>query len=145
VRLERSDQIATWRREVRLARHDPPGLAAEVRDRHPGWHERDVAGVVADLGDCRIEPIIDAVKRGAAMVDPTESLVGDVGVPMLLLLADEDRSGLSGASRPATVSRLPAGSQTAALAAGHSIHRDAPDLYLAAALGWLGGPHVPSA
>ena len=112
---------------------------------NPGWDERDVAGVVADLGECRIEAIIEAVERGAAMVDPTESLVRHVRVPLLLLLADEDRSGLSGASRLATMARLPAGSRTAHVAAGHSIHRDAPDRYLAAALAWLGGPHVPSA
>jgi pimeloyl-ACP methyl ester carboxylesterase len=143
VRADRSDQIVTWRREASLARHDPPGMAIEVRARNPGWDERDVAGVVADLADCRIEPIIDAVERGAAMVDPTESLVEDVGVPLLLLLADEDRSGLSGASRLATIARLSAGSRTAHVAAGHSIHRDAPDSYLAAALAWLGGPRGP--
>ena len=33
VRPDRSDQIATWRREASLARHDPPGLATEVRGR----------------------------------------------------------------------------------------------------------------
>ncbi len=142
LRGDRTEQIANWRREADLVRRDPKALAAEVRERNPDWEERDVAGVTADVADCRIEAIISAVVGGAAMLDPTEALVAQLAMPMLLLLADEERSGLSGPSRLATVARLPAGSRTVEIAAGHSIHRDAPQVYLAAAVSWLGGPRA---
>jgi pimeloyl-ACP methyl ester carboxylesterase len=140
LRGDRGDQIAGWRREAALARTQPAMLAEEVRGRNPDWDERDVAGVVRDVADCRIEPIIDAIERGAAMVDPAEALVAAIRTPALLLLAEEERSGLTGASRAATIAALPPGSRTVEMGTGHSIHRDAPDDYLAIALEWLGGP-----
>lgn len=145
LRGDRSDQVANWRREADLARRDPPTLAAEVRGRNPGWAERDVTGVVADVADCRMEAIIAAAEGGEAMVDPTETLVGQAGVPVLLLLADEERSGLRGTSRSTTLARLPTGSRAMVLAAGHSVHRDAPEPYLEAATAWLRAPQWPPA
>jgi pimeloyl-ACP methyl ester carboxylesterase len=142
VRGDRGDQIIEWRREAALARADPAALAEEVRIANPGWDERDVAGAVQGIADCRIEPIIEAIGRGVALADPAEALVAAITTPALLLLADEERSGLAGASRRATKASLPAGSRTVELATGHSIHRDAPETYLATALDWLGGPRA---
>jgi pimeloyl-ACP methyl ester carboxylesterase len=145
LRGNRSDQVANWRREAELARRDAPILAAEVRGRHPGWAERDVAGVVADVADCRMEAIIAAAEGGEAMIDPAETLVGEAGVPVLLLLAEEERSGLRGTSRSVTLARLPTGSRAMVVAAGHSVHRDAPEAYLKAATAWLRAPQRPPA
>ena len=142
LRGDRSDQIVEWRRQAALARADPAALADEVRTANPTWDERDVAGVVRDVADCRIEPIIEAIQAGAAMADPAEALVAAITTPALLLLAEEGRSGLVGASRGATIASLPAGSRTVELSTGHSIHRDAPEAYLATALDWLGGPRA---
>jgi pimeloyl-ACP methyl ester carboxylesterase len=138
LRGDRSDHIATWRREGDLARTDPAAFAAEVRGANPGWDERDVAAVVADVADTRIEPLIAALRAGQAMLDPSEELMGRVSTPVLLVLAAEDRSGLSGESRVRALERLPAGSQHLVLDSGHTVHRDQPGAYLAAALRWLG-------
>lgn len=137
VRGDRSAQIANWRREAHVARTDPAALAAEVRAANPGWDERDVAAVVADIADTRIEPLIAAITSGQAMLDPTEELMRQVSRPVLLVLAAEERSGISGASRTRSVERLPAGSEHVVLDSGHTVHRDQPDAYLATVLRWL--------
>ena len=58
--------------------------------------------------------------------------------PTLLLLADEERSGLTGEARARTIARLPAGSRTVVFDSGHTIHRERPEAYVATALEWLG-------
>ena len=100
-----------------------------------------MTGVVADVADCRMEAIIAAAEGGEAMVDPTETLVGQTGVPVLLLLADEERSGLRGTSRSTTLARPADG------IARHGARRRATrstvmrrSAYLEAATAWLARP-----
>ena len=138
VRADRTEQIARWRHEAQLARTDAAAYAAEVRALEPGLDERDVQGMVADVADCRIEPIVAAIQSRLAMADPAHELVAAIRQPALLLLADEARSGLTGEARAATIARLPSGSRTVVFDSGHTIHRELPDLYVATALDWLG-------
>ncbi len=124
---------------MQLARTDPDGFAAEVRAEQPGWDERDVAAVVADVAECRIEPLIGAIERGFATSDPAYELLARIQVPVLLVLAREEASVITGDDRARAVAALPPGSRVVELDSGHVVHRDQPDVYLAAALEWLAG------
>ena len=137
ARADRTEQIAHWRHETALARTDPAAYAAEVRAMDPTLGAHDVEVMVADVADCRIEPIITAIQAGLAMTDPADELMAQIRQPALLLLADEARSGLSGEARVRTVARLPAGSRCVVFDSGHTVHRDLPDAYVATALEWL--------
>ncbi len=137
VRADRTEQIARWRHETALARADPAAYAAEVRAMDPSLGARDVQVVVADVADCRIEPIITAIQGGLAMADPADELMALVRQPTLLLLAEEERSGLTGEARAQAIARLPAGSRTVVFESGHTVHRELPDSYLGTVLEWL--------
>ena len=138
VRNDRTEQIVHWRHEAALARTHPAAYAAEVRAMDPTLGEGDVDVMVAVVADCRIEPIITAIGAGLAMADPADELVALTRQPILLLLADEERSGLTGEARARTIARLPAGSRTVVFDSGHTIHRERPEAYVATALEWLG-------
>lgn len=133
---DRGGEIVNWRREAALARTDPGAYAAELRADHPTWDERDIAAVVADVATTRLEPLITAIEAGAAMTDPAHEVVARAGIPILLIVPPPERSVL-GEAYHATIAALPAGSRVVRLEGGHTLHRDQPDAYLAAALEWL--------
>lgn len=134
----RGEEIVNWRREAALARTDPGAYADEMRADHPTWDERDVAAVVADVATTRLEPLITAIEAGAAMNDPAHELVRRARIPILLVVPPPEQSVL-GEVYDATIAGLPPGSRAVRLDGGHTLHRDRPDEYLAAALEWLAG------
>jgi hypothetical protein len=64
-------------------------------------------------------------------------MLAAAGLPTLMLLAEEALgSNLVGLDRKAAVEALPAGT-VRVMAAGHSVHREALDAWLAALDAWL--------
>lgn len=132
------ERLATWRQEIELARTDPAQSLAEQRAQNPGVDERDLQNNVEGLKECRIEPIADEFAAGHP--EAAGDLAPRLPVPVLLYLAAEAGSVLVGAEREKTVAALPPGSRVVELDGGHTLHRELPQAYLAAALDWLGHP-----
>lgn len=139
-RGDRKEAIAAWRKENALARTDPAAFRADQRRDNPDWDDRDIDENLVSVASCRIEPIIAAYEAGFNEDQGAPNLVPHLRVPALLVLADEDRSALTGEDRPATITRLPAGSTVLDVRGGHTLHRDAPATYLAGVFDWLGAP-----
>jgi pimeloyl-ACP methyl ester carboxylesterase len=131
------ERAANWKREVELARSDPLAFAAEQRAANPAWDERDIGENVASVAACRIGPVLGALNAGLS--ETAIELAPGIRVPTLLVVAERD-SGLPEPDRSETIAALPAGSQLVELPGGHTLHRDVPDAYLRATLGWLSAP-----
>jgi hypothetical protein len=58
-------------------------------------------------------------------------------VPALYLLADEARSVFAGEARRELERRLPANARIRVMDAGHTLHRDRFEDYVAAVLDWI--------
>jgi pimeloyl-ACP methyl ester carboxylesterase len=92
---------------------------------------------VADLADCDGQAVADALRGGVAF--DLAALLAAADLPTLLLLAEEALgSNLTGLDRKAAVEALGDGT-TRVLPAGHSLHREALDPWLAALDPWLAG------
>ena len=133
----------------RRAVDDPESLRRDLEAENPGWPPGEAERRVADLADCNATAIAAALRPGVPL--DLAGLLAAVRLPTLLLLADEARgSSLVGVDRKAAVTALgPEGSgepqggapedrrATRVLPAGHSIHREALDAWLAALDAWL--------
>ena len=138
IRRDREEAIASWRREVSMARDDPERFVREQLAENPSWDERDVRENAASVADVQIEPVIEAFAAGYR--DGAPDVAPLLRVPCLLVLAEESRSVLTGADRAETIAALPRGSRVVELPGGHCLHRDVPDDYLRVTLEWLGAP-----
>jgi pimeloyl-ACP methyl ester carboxylesterase len=136
-RGDRQEAIAAWRYENALARTDPATFREVQRRDNIDWDERDIDENIISVASCRIEPIIAAYEAGFNEDQGAPNLVRHLRVPALLVLADEERSALTGEDRPATITRLPAGSTVLDVRGGHTLHRDVPATYLAGVFNWL--------
>jgi len=122
------------------ARTDPAGLRgdllAESPDSAPGEAERRVA----DLADCDTTAIAAALRLEVTYDLP--GLMGSVEVPTLLLVGEEPLgSALLGPDRPALIGALGQGT-VEVLRAGHNLHREAFDAFMAALDRWLAGARL---
>jgi pimeloyl-ACP methyl ester carboxylesterase len=116
---------------------DPEGLRRDLEAANPGWPPGEAERRVADLADCDGRAIADAVRPGVAFDLP--ALLAAARLPILVLLAEEALgSNLAGLDRKAAVEAVPDGA-TRVLPAGHSLHREALDAWLAALDAWLPG------
>jgi pimeloyl-ACP methyl ester carboxylesterase len=114
---------------------DPEGLRRERAAANPGWPPGEAERRVADLADCD-GPAVAAALRGGVLFD-LPALLAAARLPTLLLLAEEALGSiLCGLDRKAAVEAL-AGGTTRVLPAGHSVHREALDPWLAALDAWL--------
>jgi pimeloyl-ACP methyl ester carboxylesterase len=114
---------------------DPEGLRRELAAANPAWPPGEAERRVADLADCD-GPVIAAALRGGVAYD-LPALLTAARLPTLLLLAKEALgSNLLGLDRKAATEAL-AGGTTRVLPAGHSVHREALDAWLAAVDAWL--------
>jgi pimeloyl-ACP methyl ester carboxylesterase len=114
---------------------DPAGLRRELEAANPGWPPGESERRVADLADCDALAIAAALRAGIRFDLP--ALLAAVPVPVLMLLATEALgSNLAGLDRKAAVEALSHGT-TRVLPAGHSVHREALDAWLAALDAWL--------
>ena len=120
--------------DTRRAVADPDGLHRELEAANPAWPGGEAERRVADLADCDGQAIAAALRRGVPFDLP--ALLAAARLPVLMLLADEALgSNLTGLDRKAAVEAL--GGATRVLPAGHSVHREALDPWLAAVDAWL--------
>jgi pimeloyl-ACP methyl ester carboxylesterase len=118
------------------AREDPAGALRRTAAEQPRWAAEDCRHAVEDLARCRAEEVAAGLARGAGWT-PRDVLAG-VRTPVLLLLAPdapgrnrlEDATALRGADRARFRALL--GDRIQVVHAGHCIHRDAPDEWVAA-------------
>ena len=116
---------------------DPAGLRRELEAANPGWPPGESERRVADLADCDGRAIAAAFRAGIPFDLP--ALLAAARLPVLMLLATEALgSTLVGLDRTAAVKALGNGA-TRVLPAGHSVHREALDAWLAALDAWLPG------
>jgi pimeloyl-ACP methyl ester carboxylesterase len=114
---------------------DPAGLRRELEAANPGWPPGESERRVADLVDCDGLTIAAAIRAGIPFDLP--ALLAAAPVPVLMLLAAEALgSNLAGLDRKAAVEALSHGT-IQVLPAGHSVHREALDAWLAALDAWL--------
>ena len=114
---------------------DPEGLRRDLAAANPAWPPGEAGRRVADQADCDGRAIADAVRPGAAFDLP--ALLTAARLPTLLLLAEEALGSLlTGPDRKAAVEAVADGA-TRVLPAGHSLHREALDAWLAVLDSWL--------
>jgi len=114
---------------------DPEGLRRDLEAANPAWPPGEAERRVADLADCDGRAIAGAVRPGVAFDLP--ALLAAARLPVLLLLAEEALGSLlTGLDRKAAVEAVAEGA-TRVLPAGHSLHREALDSWLAALDDWL--------
>lgn len=135
--VSRPDWAAHLEREVAAAVRDPERFGWLVLRENPTWDPEDAAQAIAALHACEIDAIAESERQGIGY--RTAELVAAVGVPSLLLLAEEDRSAITGDARERTLANLPATMSRIDFPTGHVIHRDAFDEYVRTVIDWLGG------
>jgi pimeloyl-ACP methyl ester carboxylesterase len=123
--------------DTRLATTDPAALRRELEAANPAWPPGEAERRVADLADCDGLAVAAALRSGMPFDLP--ALLTGAGVPVLMLLAEEALgSTLVGRDRKAAVEAIADGAARV-LPAGHSIHREALDAWLAALDAWSAG------
>jgi pimeloyl-ACP methyl ester carboxylesterase len=119
------------------ARADPDGLTRDLLADSQGSPPEEAQRRLADLAECDAAGIAAALRRRVTYDLP--GLMGSVHLPTLLLVGEEslgsalvepDRGALVGALGRGTVEVLPA---------GHNLHREALDPFMAAIDRWLDG------
>jgi len=123
--------------DSRRAVDDPQALRRDLEAENPGWPPGEAERRVADLADCNAMAIAAALRPGVSF--DLAGLLAAARLPVLLLLAEEALgSSIVGVDRKAAVAAA-GDSATRELPAGHSIHREALDAWLAALDAWLAG------
>jgi pimeloyl-ACP methyl ester carboxylesterase len=116
---------------------DPEGLRRDLEVANPAWPPGEAERRVADLADCDGPAVAAALRRGVPFDLP--AMLAAAGPPLLMLLATEALGSLlTGLDRKAAVEAVGDGA-TRVLPAGHSVHREALDAWLAALDAWLAG------
>jgi len=114
---------------------DPAALRRDLELANPAWAPGEAERRVADLADCDGRAVVAALRPGVPFDLP--AMLAAVPVPTLLLLGEEALGSiLTGSDRKAAIEALPDGT-TQILPAGHSLHREALDAWLAAVDAWL--------
>jgi pimeloyl-ACP methyl ester carboxylesterase len=128
--------------EVGRAIEDFDGELALTRNRNPNWLEEDARQDVEGKAMADGAGIVASYRAdiGTRVVD----LLPLVRVPTLLLLADEERSVFPEAARRRLAEQSPRSIRQVVIDAGHCIHRDRFDAYVATILEWSGGPSASS-
>ncbi len=134
--------LVNLEQEIEAAIRDPEGEVRRTMDRNPSWQEEDArqdvegkrladgAGLVASFRAGIGTRVLDLLPR---LVPPT-----------LLLLADESRSVFPARARRQLAAEGGEGLRSVVVDAGHTIHRDQFDEYLALILGWAATKPVGS-
>jgi pimeloyl-ACP methyl ester carboxylesterase len=133
-------EAASVRSGAAAARRDARALYEEVRSTQPAWSEEDCRNAVSDLARCAAQDIAEGLRLGHTW--PT--LRPDAVDRPVLVLAAPDAPGVNRLA-DATVLRGDDRALVHEIAdsfveirAGHSLHRDRPDEWLAAVLAFTG-------
>ena len=133
--IDWADLAAGIEADTRRAVTDPEALRRDLEAANPAWPPGEAARRVADLADCDGQAVAAALRPGVRFDLP--ALLAAAPLPVLLLLAEEALGSLlHGLDRKAAVEAMRHGT-TRVLAAGHSVHREALDTWLAALDAWL--------
>ncbi len=142
--INRAEDVA-WlynlEREIGAARTDFESEVRRTREQNPDWLAEDARQDVEGKALADGSGIVASYR--ADIGNRVLSLLPRLHVPTLLLLADEDRSVFPPNARRQLAGRLPDTIETVVLDAGHCIHRDRFDEYVAAVVDWSGGPAAP--
>jgi pimeloyl-ACP methyl ester carboxylesterase len=123
--------------DSRRAVDDPQGLLRDLEAENPAWPPGEAERRVADLTDCNAPAIAAALRPGVPF--DLAGLLAAARLPVLLLLAEEALGSIIvGVDRKAAIAAAGNGAARV-LPAGHSIHREALDAWLAALDAWQAG------
>lgn len=134
----RTDDVgwqANLEHELTAAHADFDGEVARELAANPAWLEEDARQDVEGKQLADREGILASFRRGteARVLD----LVPLLTVPALYIMATEDRSVFAGAARRQLRATLPAHARFVEMNAGHTVHRDRFDEYVAAVCEWI--------
>jgi pimeloyl-ACP methyl ester carboxylesterase len=137
-RAEDAAWHATLERERRESFADPDGQIARELGANPGWLEEDARQNVEGRRVADLPGILATFRRetGGRVLD----LAPHQSVPALYVLAAEDRSVIVGDARRELERNLPANARIIVLDAGHTVHRDRFEKYVAAVADWIEQP-----
>jgi pimeloyl-ACP methyl ester carboxylesterase len=136
--VTRADDVA-WQasleRELIAAHEDFDGEVAREMAANPTWLEEDARQDVEGKQLADREGLLASFRRatGARVLD----LAPLLEMPTLYLMAAEDRSVFVGDARRQLVEKLPPNARFIEIDAGHTVHRDQFDQYMAALADWL--------
>lgn len=137
----RADDVA-WHanleREHHAALADPDAEVSRELAENPRWLEEDARQDVEGKQLADLPGILATFRRdtGARVLD----LAPRHTVRTLYVLADENRSVFAGQARRQLERMLPANGRIVVLDAGHTVHRDRFEEYVAAVLNWIQQP-----
>lgn len=123
------------RREGRAARDDPEGELRRELAENPDWLEADARQNVEGRALADTEGIVGFLRTPRPFRVPTQA--ASLPVPTLWILGDEARSVMVGPARRELEAALPSTAEITALDAGHTVHRDRFDEYMATLAAWL--------
>jgi pimeloyl-ACP methyl ester carboxylesterase len=122
-------------RELQAAHADPAGEVARELAANPTWLEEDARQDVEGKQLADRVGLLATFRRDTGARVP--ALIPQLTVPALVLLATEDRSVYVGEPRRRLENEPPPDGRVAVVDAGHTIHRDRFDDYLASILDWI--------
>ncbi len=136
--IARTDDVA-WQasleRELLAAHADVEGEVAREIASNPAWQEEDARQDVEGRQLADREGILASFRHDIGTRVP--ELAPLLTVPTLYLMAAEDRSVFGGEARRRLAADLPASARLVVADAGHTIHRDRFDQYVAEVLAWI--------
>ena len=126
------------RRGIEAARENPAGEMADALERNPAWLPEDARQDVESRALADVDALVASYESDVQT--RVVGLLAAMTVPTLLVLADPADSGIPLADREQLEPRLRPNVQVIEMHSGHVIHRDRFDEYVAAIVGWSGGP-----
>ena len=130
--------FASLRAGVRDARNAPRAQVERELAENPRWLRGDAEQDVEGRALTDAEGIVASLRRPRPLT--VADSAAEMEVPTLYLLADEERSVLTGPARARLREQLPSDARVLEFDAGHTIHRDRFDEYMAAVLDWAPPP-----
>lgn len=135
ARADDLDWQASLNGELLAARADFDGEVAREIASNPAWLEEDARQDVEGKQLADREGILASFRHDIGTRVP--ELAPLLTIPTLYLMAAEDRSVFAGDARRRLAADLPANARLAVMDAGHTIHRDRFDQYVAEVLAWI--------
>lgn len=135
TRADDTDWLTHFDAELRAAATNPEAEVSRELAENPTWLEEDARQDVEGKRLADSEGILASFRRDTG--HRVLAVAGPLQVPALYLLADADRSAFPEPARSQLRAILPPNARIVDFDAGHTIHRDRFDDYIATILGWL--------